>query len=53
MGRSADEIANEYDLTLAHVYAALAYYYDHQSEIDKAINAPYSLPYRYASLLTP
>ncbi len=37
MGRSADEIANEYDLTLADVYAALAYYYDHRLQIDDAI----------------
>lgn len=31
---SADEIATEYGLTLADVYAALAYYYDHRTEID-------------------
>jgi uncharacterized protein (DUF433 family) len=37
MGLSADEIATEYNLTLADVYAALAYYYDHQLEIDEAI----------------
>jgi len=37
MGRGADEIANEYDLTLSDVYAALAYYYDHQFEIDRGI----------------
>lgn len=37
MGLSADEIATEYDLTLADIYAALAYYYDHQAEIDAAI----------------
>ena len=37
IGRSADEITAEYDLTFAEVYAALAYYYDHQSEIDEAI----------------
>jgi uncharacterized protein (DUF433 family) len=37
MGMSADEIATEYDLSLADVYAALAYYYDHRQEIDKAI----------------
>ena len=37
MGHSADEIATEYDLTLADVYAALAYYYDHRAEIDAAI----------------
>lgn len=37
MGLSADEIATEYNLSLADVYAALAYYYDHQTEIDAAI----------------
>jgi len=37
MGKSVDEIALEYDLTLSEVYSALAYYYDHQSEIDKTI----------------
>jgi uncharacterized protein (DUF433 family) len=37
MGLSADEIATEYNLTLADVYAALAYYYDHRPEIDAAI----------------
>ena len=39
MARSADEIASEYDLTLADVYAALAYYYDHRTEIDKVIKS--------------
>jgi uncharacterized protein (DUF433 family) len=37
MGMSADEIATEYDLSLADVYAALAYYFDHRSEIDQSI----------------
>ncbi len=37
MGKSADEIATEYDLALADVYAALAYYFDHRSEIDRTI----------------
>jgi uncharacterized protein (DUF433 family) len=37
MGKCADEIASEYDLTLADVYAALAYYYDHRAEIDKTM----------------
>lgn len=37
MGLSADEIAAEYGLGLADVYAALAYYHDHRSEIDQAI----------------
>jgi uncharacterized protein (DUF433 family) len=34
LGKSADEICAEYDLTLADVYAALAYYHDHRTEID-------------------
>ena len=37
MGKSADEIAEEYDLTLGDVYAALAYYFDHRDEIDRSI----------------
>jgi len=32
-----EEIAQEYELTLAEVYAALAYYHDHRDEIDKII----------------
>lgn len=34
LGKQADEIAAEYDVTLADVYAALAYYFDHREEID-------------------
>jgi len=37
LGRSADEISAEYGLDLADVYAALAYYYEHQAEIDRTI----------------
>lgn len=37
LGLSADEIATEHGLTLADVYAALTYYYDHREEIDQAI----------------
>jgi uncharacterized protein (DUF433 family) len=37
MGMSADEIATEYGLTLADVYAALAYYFDHRKEIDDTL----------------
>jgi uncharacterized protein (DUF433 family) len=33
------EIAATYDLPLAGVYAALAYYYDHQAAIDERIAA--------------
>ena len=37
LGFSVDEIATQYDLTLAEIYAALAYYYDHKAEIDQAM----------------
>jgi len=37
LGKGADEIAVEYDLTLADVYEALAYYFDHRPEIDRDI----------------
>lgn len=37
LGKTADEIAAEYDLTLADIYAALAYYFDHRAEIDRSI----------------
>lgn len=37
LGLSADEIAGEYDLDLADVYAALAYYFAHREEIDRSI----------------
>lgn len=39
MGLSADEIASNHGLSLADVYAALAYYYDHRRDIDEAILA--------------
>jgi hypothetical protein len=38
MGRALEEIAGTYDLPLAAVYAALAYYYDHKSEIDQSLD---------------
>ena len=37
LGQSLEEIAGKYDLPLAAVYAAMAYYYDHRAEIDRAI----------------
>jgi uncharacterized protein (DUF433 family) len=37
MGMSPDKIADEYDLGLADIHAALAYYFDHREEIDQAI----------------
>lgn len=39
LGRSADKISSEHDLTLAEVYTALAYYHDHRAEIDGEIRA--------------
>lgn len=38
LGKTPDEIAVEYDLTLAEIYAALAYYFDHRAEIDQSIS---------------
>lgn len=37
LGLSVDEIASEYDLSLADVHAALTYYFDHRDEIDRDI----------------
>jgi|SRR5689334_1733984 uncharacterized protein (DUF433 family) len=37
LGQSVDEICHEYDLSLAQVYAALAYYFDHREQIDADI----------------
>lgn len=39
MGYSPDEIAVKWELSLSAVYAAISYYYDHQSEIDAQIQA--------------
>jgi len=39
LGLGADEIAANHGLTLADVYAALAYYYDHRAELDEAIRS--------------
>lgn len=36
-GLSADEIASEYALEMADIYAALAYYFAYQSEVNEAI----------------
>lgn len=35
--QSTDEIASDYKLSIAQVYAALAYYYEHKAEIDATI----------------
>ena len=36
-GKTVDEIATEYDLSLGDVHAALAYYYDHKGDVDRRI----------------
>lgn len=37
LGYTVEQIADDYKLNLADVYAALAYYHDHKEEIDKSI----------------
>lgn len=37
LGHSADKIAGEYNLDLADIYAALAYYFSHRESIDASI----------------
>lgn len=37
MGKAADAIGVEHNLTLAEVYAALAYYFDHREAIDATL----------------
>ena len=39
LGQSLEEIAGRYDLPLAAVYTAMAYYYDHRQTIDGSIAA--------------
>ena len=35
LGYAPEEIASSYELSLASVHAAIAFYYDHQVEIDR------------------
>lgn len=37
LGWSADKIASEFDIDLADIYAALAYYFSHREQIDQSI----------------
>jgi uncharacterized protein (DUF433 family) len=39
MGQPLTQIAQDYDLSLAALHAALSYYYDHQAEIEQSITA--------------
>jgi uncharacterized protein (DUF433 family) len=38
LGRALEEIAGTYDLPLAAVYEAMAYYYDHKEEVDHSLD---------------
>ena len=35
--RTADEVATDYNISLAQVYASLVYYYQHKAELDENI----------------
>jgi uncharacterized protein (DUF433 family) len=37
--RTPDQIASDYELSLAQVHAALAYYYQHKNELDAHIRS--------------
>lgn len=37
LGHSVEQIAEDYRLSLAEVYAALSFYYDNKAEIDQSI----------------
>ena len=39
--RTTDEIAADYEISLAQVYAALSYYYEHKTELDEDIRQQY------------
>ena len=39
LGQSIEEISGKYDIPLAAVYAAIAYYYDHKKIVDQDIEA--------------
>ncbi len=41
--QSLEEIAGKYNLPLAAVYAAMSYYYDHQSSVDSTIKESQAL----------
>ncbi len=38
LGQSLEQIAGHYDISLAALHAAMAFYYDHQAEIDQAMS---------------
>ena len=38
-GHSAEELAVDFDLSMAQVYAALSYYYTHKGDIDQELRS--------------
>ena len=47
---SADEISSAYDLSLAEVHAALAYYFDHREAVDRSLSEADAFATRSARL---
>jgi uncharacterized protein (DUF433 family) len=43
LDRALEEIAGTFDLPLAAVYSAMAYYYDHKDDIDQSLDEEESL----------
>ena len=39
LGKNADEIAHELDLSLSEIYSALAFYHQNRAEVDAAIHS--------------
>jgi uncharacterized protein (DUF433 family) len=37
LGQSLEQIAGHYDISLSALHAAMAFYYDHREEIDRAM----------------
>lgn len=48
-GMTPEQIAAEYPLTLAEIHAALAYYYDHKSELDAQLTTDEARLAEYAA----
>lgn len=46
--QTPDEIASDYRLSLAQVYAALAYYYEHKPEMDEMMQKNREVAKQYA-----
>lgn len=54
LGKSADEILSDYpELSLADVHAALAYYFDHQAEIDAQMKSADDFAEQFKTLTGP